>query len=202
MFLGAFSVNARGPGWPAVKPEHEEIHMDVSSVGSGMPSLQQMRQFQQQAFSKADANGDGGLTIDEFKSIGQSLPGGKSLPAGAPDAETAFGKIDTDKNGSVTQQELESFKPAFDPQTANSMLQAQQTGTKEQGGLLDYLLNTLNESKKEKSSNNAKSNSGNSEDSTSTSSSSSSDNSIVKKLVDAYTTTSGSGSSSGQLALA
>lgn len=111
--------------------------MNISSVGSS--SL--MQQMQQAMFSKADANGDGQLSSDEFLSIGQDLQGGgKSGPAKAmrgsggfaanfgsemmgsmlsmqeaPSAEDIFTGADADADGKLTAEELAADMAAHAP---------------------------------------------------------------------------------------
>lgn len=53
------------------------------------------------AFKKADANADGKLSLDEFKTM-----------AKGPDAEKKFTAADTDKDGFLTPEELKAAKKA------------------------------------------------------------------------------------------
>lgn len=111
--------------------------MTISSVGGS--SL--MQQLQQAMFSRADANGDGQLSSDEFRSIGQDLQGGgKSGPAramrgsvgfvanfgpemmgamlsmqAAPSAEDIFTGADADADGRLTSEELAADMAAHAP---------------------------------------------------------------------------------------
>jgi Ca2+-binding EF-hand superfamily protein len=77
----------------------------VSSVSGGMPSMQQMQQMQQKMFKKADTDGSGGLDKTEFSNLITSGPGG-AAPGGVT-AEDAFGKIDANGDGQLTQSELD-----------------------------------------------------------------------------------------------
>lgn len=112
--------------------------MNISSVGNAA-LLQEMRQAM---FSKADANGDGQLSSDEFQSIGQDLQGGgKSGPPRAmrgeggfaanfasammgsllsmqeapPSAEDIFTSADADADGKLTAEELAADMAAHAP---------------------------------------------------------------------------------------
>jgi hypothetical protein len=74
--------------------------------GGGMrPDFSQMQAMRQQAFSKADTDGSGGLKLDEFKGMVEQSPMAKM---GGPKVDTseAFGKMDADGDGSLTETEL------------------------------------------------------------------------------------------------
>jgi Ca2+-binding EF-hand superfamily protein len=75
--------------------------------GGGMPSMDAMRQMQQRLFSKADADGSGGLGAAEFESMMKSSPMGGTGPGGVSAAE-AFQKIDGDGDGQLTAGEMEA----------------------------------------------------------------------------------------------
>ncbi|MBS0155573.1 MAG: EF-hand domain-containing protein [Nitrospira sp.] len=79
--------------------------MQISSVLSA-GSLQQMQQMRQLQFSKADADGNGSLSISEFQAMAKDKPSGFQPPAGAPDPSEVFKKLDADGNGELTQTEL------------------------------------------------------------------------------------------------
>lgn len=76
----------------------------VSGVG-GMPDFSRIQAMRQQAFTKADSDGSGGLKVDEFKSLVQSSPLAKT--GSAPDVEQAFSQLDGDGDGQLTQTELD-----------------------------------------------------------------------------------------------
>jgi Ca2+-binding EF-hand superfamily protein len=85
----------------------------VSGVGStpGFSGVD-FSAARQALFQKADANGSGGLSLEEFKSAG---PKGANAPKGAPSVEEAFAQFDTDKSGELNQKELEAgAKQAFE----------------------------------------------------------------------------------------
>jgi len=64
-------------------------------------------------FAKLDANGDGTISLDEFKVIHDRRTaklkeklGDKYDPARAPNAEKAFVRLDADQSGSLSREEL------------------------------------------------------------------------------------------------
>lgn len=69
------------------------------SPGFGNVDFSAMRQAMLQ---KTDADGSGGLSLEEFKA------GHGRSDSGAPSVENIFAKIDADGDGSVTQTELEA----------------------------------------------------------------------------------------------
>lgn len=74
--------------------------------GGGMrPDFSQMQAMRQQAFAKADSDGSGGLKLDEFKGMVAQSPMAKM---GGPkvDVAEAFGQMDADGDGSLTETEL------------------------------------------------------------------------------------------------
>lgn len=73
--------------------------------GGGRPSIDAMRQMQQQRFNNTDANASGGLDASEFESIMKNRPMDGQPPAGASKAD-AFKKIDVDGDGQLTQAEM------------------------------------------------------------------------------------------------
>jgi Ca2+-binding EF-hand superfamily protein len=109
--------------------------MNLASIG-GSSMLQQM---QQAMFSKADANGDGQLSNDEFLSIGQNMQGGGKSDAARPmrgpgmgggnfgsetmgsllsmqeRAAEIYAGADADGDGSLTVEELATDMAAHAP---------------------------------------------------------------------------------------
>jgi hypothetical protein len=84
--------------------------MQVSPTGA-VPSRQQVEALRERAFSQADTDRSGGLSLAEFKVAGQQLPGGSNAPSGTPSIEAIFGAVDADGNGSVTTAEAAALKP-------------------------------------------------------------------------------------------
>jgi EF hand len=89
-----------------------------------LPSLEQMQQMKARAFEKADADASGGLDKTEFQGLLQNSPMGKmGGPLGGADADQAFGRVDSDGNGTLTQAELDRGMQQM-MQTMQSTLQA------------------------------------------------------------------------------
>jgi Ca2+-binding EF-hand superfamily protein len=59
-------------------------------------------------FAKIDQNKSGGISLDEFLSAGQKVPGGKNGVDPAK-AKALFSKIDTNGDGSLTKDEVAAF---------------------------------------------------------------------------------------------
>lgn len=84
--------------------------MNVSSVSGramGSSPMAEMAPQRAQNFRRADADGSGGLGVDEFKAFAAAGP---QRPEGAPDAATLeadFAAFDTDGDGSLTESELD-----------------------------------------------------------------------------------------------
>ena len=81
----------------------------ISAMGGarGMASMDAMRQMQQKMFTKADANGSGGLDATEFDSMVKNSSMAGKGPQGVS-KEDMFKKIDGDGNGELSQAEMES----------------------------------------------------------------------------------------------
>ncbi len=107
------------------------------SANSGAAALQQMQAMHQRMFADADSDGDGSLTVDEFKSIGQNMPAGRSKPAGAPSAEDMFAKLDTNGDGKLSSAEAEPPRPQFAPESMSTLLESQSQD--DQNSLLSLL---------------------------------------------------------------
>ena len=75
-----------------------------------------------QLFKKLDTNGDGVLSLDEFK----------ASPLGQKDAakaEEIYQKMDTQADGKVTFEEFKAFRPAWNPEQAFKKLDTNSDGT-------------------------------------------------------------------------
>ena len=75
--------------------------------------LKRERQNPEEAFKKLDTNGDGSLSLDEFK----AGPRGLKDPA---KAEEIFKKMDKDSDGKVTLEEFKAFRPQRRPGGADA----------------------------------------------------------------------------------
>lgn len=78
----------------------------ISSLGSGMPSMQSLQSMKQQVFSKADTSGNGSLDMAEFTSLVAQAPTGQA-PPGMKDPENFFKTADVNGNGQLSETELQ-----------------------------------------------------------------------------------------------
>jgi Ca2+-binding EF-hand superfamily protein len=97
--------------------------MQVSSFGAAS-NMQAFQQARGQLFSKADSDGSGALSLDEFSAIGQNLPGGKN---DSSKIQSMFSKLDTDGSGDLSQAEMEAGKPPMPPDMVQSLLSLQES---------------------------------------------------------------------------
>lgn len=102
----------------------------MSGIGGGrMSDFSAMRD---KMFQKADGNGDQALSLEEFQSAGKSLPMGKSQSA--EKSKEAFGKIDTDGNGSLSKDEMNAFGDKMSSQMQSMMISLQSMSGGGMGG--------------------------------------------------------------------
>jgi Ca2+-binding EF-hand superfamily protein len=109
--------------------------MNISAMlGIGGGKIPDFSAIKGKIFQRADANEDKSVSFDEFQSVGKNLPGGKNIDDAK--AKKAFGKIDTDGNGSLSKDEMASFGDKMSSQMQDIMLSIQATlGNKTGGGL-------------------------------------------------------------------
>jgi hypothetical protein len=79
--------------------------MNIGSSMGMMPNASAMSEMRTKMFAKADADGNGGLNIDEFNKMAESSPMGKASGVNSADA---FKKLDADGDGSLTSTELDT----------------------------------------------------------------------------------------------
>jgi len=75
-------------------------------------------------FAKLDTNGDGSISLDEFKVVQEKRLekmkeklGDKFDPEKVPNTEKAFARIDTDHSGSISREELAAGRDKVKKQT-------------------------------------------------------------------------------------
>jgi Ca2+-binding EF-hand superfamily protein len=98
--------------------------MNISGLMGGMGGMPNMSAMRDKMFQKADANGDSGISLEEFQSAGKKMPIGKGID-GAKSTE-AFGKIDTDGNGSLSKDEMNAFGDKMSSQMQAMMTKMQE----------------------------------------------------------------------------
>lgn len=99
----------------------------MTTISGGVSSstlLQQVQQARLSAFQKADTDGSGGLSLEEFKAAGPKDANGNAIapPPGAPGVEDMFASLDSDSDGSLSQAEQDSgFGQKFEPGGQNRL---------------------------------------------------------------------------------
>jgi hypothetical protein len=116
--------------------------MQVSSPGSAANAamIQQMRQ---QIFSRADKDGDGGISLTEFQALGKPAA---SAGTGAMDA--AFKSLDADGDGKLSAAEMAKVRPhhhggsrpAMGAGGLSALLGAQEGGQAAAGGGIEGVM--------------------------------------------------------------
>jgi Ca2+-binding EF-hand superfamily protein len=98
--------------------------MNISGLMGGMGGMPNLSAMRDKMFQKADANGDSGISLAEFQSAGKKLP----IGSGGDNAKSAeaFGKIDTDGNGSLSKDEMSAFGDKMSSQMQSMMLKMQE----------------------------------------------------------------------------
>lgn len=98
--------------------------MQVSSVSISS----YMQQIQQSLFKKADSDGDGSLSLDEFSAAGPAKDAGSANAAAKADkAAKLFKALDTDGDGQVSQSEMEALTSKLSSSTQSSLISLQQS---------------------------------------------------------------------------
>lgn len=95
--------------------------MSISGLG-GLPFAAMRGTFQPPSFSSLDTNSDGQITLDELKA---GAPGGASAQ-GDKRAERLFKAMDTDGNGSISEDEKAAFDQKLQERRAGMAFLAQQ----------------------------------------------------------------------------
>ena len=89
--------------------------MQVSSA-TGVQATDMVRQLRERSFSRADRDGNGGLSLAEFAAMSPGKPGARvSDPAKVKEAASfsaaAFARVDANGDGLITQAEMEAVQP-------------------------------------------------------------------------------------------
>jgi Ca2+-binding EF-hand superfamily protein len=93
----------------------------MRGIGGGqMPDFSAMKE---KMFQKADSNDDKAISFEEFQSAGKNMPMGKT--GGTDKAKEAFGKIDSDGNGSLSRDEMSALGDKMSSQMQGMMLNMQ-----------------------------------------------------------------------------
>jgi Ca2+-binding EF-hand superfamily protein len=108
--------------------------MQIGSMG-GMSSMLQMQQTMKNAFTNADADGDGKLSKTEFSAFDAVMKadapqGAEGTSGDMPTADEMFSKLDANGDGSVSTDELKprhgSGGQAMSSDAMSALLQAQE----------------------------------------------------------------------------
>lgn len=122
--------------------------MEIGSIGNASA----MAEMRQRMFAKSDADGSGGLTLEEFTAMGKAAeknrPEGAGKPAGAPDPSELFAQFDSDGDGQLTQAELDTGMQAMMEARTSRVRLGEDDGT-------TSLLKVLSESREEAESSTA-----------------------------------------------
>lgn len=98
----------------------------MTSISGISGSTSMIQQMMQQMFQKADADGDGSLTLEESKAGGPQGPNGAQAPAGAPDISQIFAKIDANGDGSLSEDEFSTGFQKMHDEAKTALLNAQE----------------------------------------------------------------------------
>ncbi|MCW2309645.1 EF-hand domain-containing protein [Rhodobium gokarnense] len=134
--------------------------MSIGAVSGSMPDFSAMKAMMEDAraerFAKDDADGSGGLSLEEFSDAHENRPQGPAEVAGGPSVEEMFAQLDTDGDGEVTEAELEEGAPKgpppgpppgeFSSETFSSLLSVQEESS---SGSITDLLSSGNEASSE-----------------------------------------------------
>jgi calmodulin len=83
--------------------------MQIGSIGGGM-AMGPSQAMRDRMFKKVDSNGDGSVSLDEFKALASNKRGGPD-PLSSTDGESVedlFSSFDADGDGSLSQSELDT----------------------------------------------------------------------------------------------
>lgn len=100
--------------------------MSISALGSGTSSS--LAQLLQQAYQKANTDGQSGLSLKEFQAAAGTgrTQGPPPPPPGGKGPEDIFADIDTDGSGTVSQDEFATAFSKMQSDTKGALLSAQE----------------------------------------------------------------------------
>ena len=126
------------------------INSISSSLGFGSQmGVQSMQQFKEKMFSKIDSDGSGGIDKTEFSDIAKKM---SEHTENSISADTVYSTYDTNGDGSLSKDELDSFMKDNAPTPPVGMQNAMSTygmnmGADQLSSLLDLLSNRSSDSK-------------------------------------------------------
>ncbi|MFN3482554.1 MAG: hypothetical protein ACK4YX_06000 [Rhabdaerophilum calidifontis] len=112
----------------------------VTGASAGTSTLSSIFSAMRANFmQRADSDKSGTISLDEFLSTGQKVPGGKDGQAdSAEKAKALFARIDTDGDGSLTTSELDSYEQQLVSSLQAALTQLQELlGQPQQGRRLE-----------------------------------------------------------------
>lgn len=120
----------------------------ISSISSSFSfgnqvNVQSMQQFKEKMFSRIDSDDSGGVDKTEFSDLAKKM---SEMSGSSPNVEDVYSKYDTDGDGSLSADELDSFMKANAPAPPAGMQNAMSTygmniGSDRLSSLLDLLSN-------------------------------------------------------------
>ncbi|MBI0536907.1 hypothetical protein D9599_15145 [Roseomonas sp. KE2513] len=104
--------------------------MQVSSA-TGVQAADMVRQLRERSFSRADRDGNGGLSLEEFAALSPGKPGDRvSEPSQVKEAASfsaaVFARVDANGDGLITEAEMEAIQPGA-PVTSPTLSSATMT---------------------------------------------------------------------------
>jgi Ca2+-binding EF-hand superfamily protein len=85
-----------------------------------------IQQMLQQMFQKTDTDGNGSVSLAEFKAGAKSGPGGAQASQGAPDLSQVFTKMDTNGDGTLSADEFSTGFQSMHDEAKTTLLNAQE----------------------------------------------------------------------------
>ncbi|TBN51727.1 hypothetical protein EYR15_12480 [Hansschlegelia quercus] len=99
-----------------------DVSMSISGLSSGSSSV-----ISSLLMKSLDKDSSGAASLEEFKSVGQSLPSG-SIDQSDEALSSAFSSLDADSDGSLTESEIATGLAKFSQESATALLGEQEAG--------------------------------------------------------------------------